>query len=526
MKFSAASVLACALLAGWQPSAVAQTERAANPASPASQAASATSSVSSQQQALPPSVEAALQRAKVPREALSAMVVELDAPAKAATTTTRLAFRADEPANPASVMKLITTYAALDLLGPAFQWETPVYFDAQPQDGALRGNVYIQGGGDPQLVLERLWLTMRRLRAMGVTVIVGDIVLDRSAFDIATRDAAKFDGEPWRPYNVAPDALLINFKAMNMRFVPDAAAGVARISYEPPMGGMQLPATVPLAAAATACGDWQGGLKAELAEPGRISFLGSFPSSCGEREWAIAPADPDGYAARAIEGMWRELGGKVTGTVRDGRVPAGLKPVFSNKSLSLAEVIRDINKYSNNVMTQQLFLTLGLQATGRGTWESGRQAMNSWWRSRWPQLTPPVWENGAGLSREERVTARALSGMLQTAWASPQMPELLSSLPIVGVDGTMRRVNTVSAKGMAHLKTGTLRDVTALAGVVNSNSGKRYVLVGMINHPLAPNARPALHALVDWVAQDTPAIPATVATNHSVTGAGKTSARR
>lgn len=502
--------LACVLSAGAALPAVAQNERTAQPAlAPAPQ-----------QQALPPSVEAALQRAKVPREALAAMVVELDSP-----KSPKLAYRPDEPMNPASVMKLVTTYAALDQLGPAFAWETPVYLDAVPQDGALRGNVYIQGQGDPQMVLERLWLAMRRLRSMGVTVIVGDIILDRTAFSLPPRDAATFDGEPWRPYNVGPDALLINFKAMTLRFVPDAAAGVARITYEPPMGGMQLPASVPLAPAATACGDWQAALKAELGEPGRIMFAGPFPASCGEREWSIAPADPDGYAARAIEGMWRDLGGKVTGSVHDGKVPAGLKPAFTTRSQTLAEVVRDINKYSNNVMTQQVFLTLGLQATGRGTWESGRQAMAQWWSSRWPQLTPPVWENGAGLSRDERVTARSLAGMLQTAWFSPHMPELLSSLPIVGVDGTLRRVNTASAKGMAHLKTGTLRDVTALAGVVDSVSGRRYALVGIINHPLAPNARPALHALVDWAAQDAPAASPQVA-NNNTGSAAKVSHRR
>ncbi len=489
--------LACSFVVGLGLPASAQTgQPAAAPAAPATLS----------KQMLPASVDAALQRAKVPREALSAMVVELDS-----AKGTKLSFRADEAVNPASVMKLVTTYAALDLLGPAFSWDTPVFMDGVLQDGALRGNVYIQGQGDPQLVVERLWLTMRRLRSMGVTVILGDIVLDRSAFDLPPRNAASFDGEPWRPYNVAPDALLINYKAVNMRFVPDVAAGVARISYEPPMGSMQLPQTVALAPAATACGDWQTALKAELGEPARIAFAGSFPQTCGEREWAVAPADPDGFAARAIEGMWRELGGKITGSVHDGKVPVGLKPVFATKSPSLAEVVRDINKYSNNVMTQQLFLTMGLQATGRGTWESGRQAMNQWWRSRWPQVPAPVWENGAGLSRDERVTAQGLAAMLQTAWASPQMPELLSSLPIVGVDGTMRRVNTSSSKGMAHLKTGTLRDVTALAGVVNSTSGKRYVLVGIINHPLAPGARPALHALVDWVVQDTPPMSSTVA---------------
>lgn len=458
-------------------------------------------------QGLPPAVEAALLRAKVPRDALSAMVVELDA-----RKVNKLSYRADVPVNPASVMKLVTTYAALDLLGPAYTWETAFFMDAPPQEGALRGNLYIQGSGDPKLVLERLWLSMRRLRSMGVTVIVGDIVLDRSAFEIPPRDAALFDGEPWRPYNVTPDALLVNFKALNMRFVPDAAAGVARISYEPPMGSMQLPATVPLAPASTPCGDWQTALKAELGEPARIGFAGSFPQACGEREWAVAPADPNGFAARAIEGMWRELGGKITGSVHDGKVPVGLKPVFTSASPSLAEVVRDINKYSNNVMTQQVFLTLGLKSSGRGTWDSGRQAMNQWWQRRWPQLPAPVWDNGAGLSRDERVTARGLAGMLETAWTSPQMPELLASLPIVGVDGTLRRVKNANTKGMAHLKTGTLRDVTSLAGIVHSASGKRYALVGIINHPQAPQARPALHALVDWVVADAPDAPERVAT--------------
>ena len=458
---------------------------------------------------LPPGVETALQRAKVPREALSVMAVEVDAP-KAAP---KLAYRADVPFNPASVMKLVTTYAALDLLGPAYQWETPVYLDVAPQDGRLRGNVYIQGGGDPQMVVERLWVLMRRLQAMGIQVILGDIVLDRSAFEIPPRNAADFDGEPWRPYNVGPDALLVNYKAVVMRFVPEAASGVARVSYEPPMAGMQLPATVPLAPSGTACGDWHTGLKAELSEPAKIVFAGQFPASCGEREWAVAPADPDGFAARAIEGMWRELGGKITGTVRDGKVPPALKPAFAIKSPALTEVIRDINKYSNNVMTQQLFLTMGMQAAGKGTWASGRQALTQWWQNRWPRSVAPVWENGAGLSREERVTAQSLTRMLETAWASPQMPELLSSLPIVGVDGTLRRVNTKSAQGLAHLKTGTLRDVTSLAGVVTSQSGKRYILVAAINHPLAPSARPALHALIDWVARDAPAINPETAVN-------------
>ena len=181
---------------------------------------------------LPPEVEAALARARLPRESLSVLVVDAQGSAR---TAPRLAHRAQVPVNPASVMKLVTTYAALEQLGPAYVWNTPVYLQGTVQDGSLRGNVYIQGQGDPKLVMERLWLLMRRLQGQGIQVIVGDIVLDRTAFDLPEQDPARFDGEPLRPYNAAPDALLLNFKSSVMTFVPDAAAGLARIQYDPPL---------------------------------------------------------------------------------------------------------------------------------------------------------------------------------------------------------------------------------------------------------------------------------------------------
>ncbi|AVP56751.1 D-alanyl-D-alanine carboxypeptidase/D-alanyl-D-alanine endopeptidase [Pulveribacter suum] len=446
-------------------------------------------------QALPAPVEAALQRAKVPREALAAVVIDVEG------AKPRLSVQGDAAANPASVMKLVTTFAALELLGPAFTWETPVYLDAPPQGGSLRGNVYIRGQGDPRLVVERLWLLMRRLRAQGISVIVGDIVLDRSAFAVPAHDAAQFDGEPWRPYNVAPDALLVNFKSLTFGFVPDEAAGVARVSHEPPLAQLELPASVPLAPAGTACGDWRAGLRADFTDAARLALAGSYPAACGERQWSIAPADPQGYAARAIEGMWRELGGRLTGQVRDGRVPAGLAPAFSTTSPALAEVVRDINKYSNNVMTQQLFLTLALQRTGQGSPQAARDVLGRWWDERVGLPGTLVADNGAGLSREARVSARALARMLQLAWASPVMPEFVASLPIMGVDGTLRR-RPGQASGAAHLKTGTLRDVTAIAGYVLGESGRRHVLVAIVNHHNAPAARPALDALVDWARRD------------------------
>ncbi|OGB45885.1 MAG: D-alanyl-D-alanine carboxypeptidase/D-alanyl-D-alanine-endopeptidase [Burkholderiales bacterium RIFCSPLOWO2_12_FULL_65_40] len=444
----------------------------------------------------PAEVDAALARARLPREALSVYVAD----AQDARAPVRLSYRAQEPVNPASVMKLVTTYAALDQLGPAYTWKTPVYIDGVVQGGSLKGDVYIQGQGDPTLVMERLWLMLRRLQGQGIQVIVGDIVLDRTAFDVPEHDPARFDGEPLRPYNAAPDALLLNFKSVSMGFAPDAAAGVARIQYDPPLAGVQRQGSVPLAAPGAECGDWRASLRAELSDPSRAGFQGVYPAACGERVWPVAFADPPGFAARAVEGMWREMGGKLTGSVRQGKVPAGLRPLFITTSPTLAEVVRDVNKFSNNVMAQHVFLTLALQKNGVATFDGAREVLRQWWQGRWGDVPMPVADNGAGLSREARISAQALGRMLQTAWTSPVMPELVASLPIVGVDGTLRR--SKSRAGTAHLKTGSLRDVMAVAGYVHGASGRRYVLVAMVNHAAAAAARPALDALIDWTARD------------------------
>ncbi|MBI2769339.1 MAG: D-alanyl-D-alanine carboxypeptidase/D-alanyl-D-alanine-endopeptidase [Burkholderiales bacterium] len=443
-------------------------------------------------QALPAEVEAALARAKLPREALSVLVVDADGKAPP-----RLSHRAGVAVNPASVAKLATTFAALELLGPAFAWSTPVYIDGPVQAGTLQGNLYIRGQGDPKLVVERLWLLMRRVQGLGIRQISGDIVLDRGAFETVPPDPAAFDGEPLRPYNATPDALLLNFKAVVMTFVPERGGQQAQVQYEPPLAGVQAQATVPVAPGD--CGDWRGALKADFGDGSRIRFAGHYPAGCGERVWPVAYADPKSYAARAVGGMWAELGGKLAGQVREGRVPPGLKHVFDQQSPALAEVIRDINKYSNNVMAQQLFLTLSLQQKGAGTLEGSREVLRSWWRDR-VGGEAPVFDNGSGLSRNDRISAQQLAQMLQAAWASPFMPELMSSLPIIGTDGTLRRRGRNA--GIAHLKTGSLRDVAGVAGFVDGASGRRYVLVAIANHPNAAAAKPAIDALVEWAARD------------------------
>lgn len=459
---------------------------------------------------LPAPVLAALQRAQVPVSDFSAVVAPLDAP------EARLRHRSGVLVNPASVMKLVTSYAALDLLGPEHTWRTRFYTDGAIDGGALRGNLYIRGGGDPKFVLERIQDAFYALHDQGAQVVLGDLVLDHSAFDLPPSDPGAFDGEALRPYNAAPDALLVNFKSVILKFLPDPAAGVARVVSEPPMAGMQIDASVPLANGP--CGDWRGALRARFDDPARIFFEGRYPARCGEGQWPVAYQDPTSYAARALEGLWRSTGGALTGRVREGLVPPDATLLFEAASLPLSEILLDVNQWSNNVMAQQVFLTLGqlapqatpLAGSGplplpRGNFERSRNALQAWWKRTFgPAVPAPVLDNGSGLSRDERITPEALALLLRHAARHPKAEAFVGSLAVAGVNGTARRYASDPRSpvyGNALLKTGSLRDVSGVAGYVNAANGTRYVVVAFVNHPNAPAARTALEALVEWTAR-------------------------
>jgi serine-type D-Ala-D-Ala carboxypeptidase/endopeptidase (penicillin-binding protein 4) len=466
------------------------------------------------QTGLPAPVLAALRRAQVPADAMSALVLPI-----AGNQPERVRFRADQPINPASVMKLVTTYAAMDLLGPEFTWSTRFLTDGVTDKGTLRGNLYIQGGGDPKLVLERIQAAFQALQDKGVVVVLGDMVLDNSAFELPPSDPGAFDGEALRPYNASPDALLVNFKSVVLKFFPDPAAGVARVVSEPPMAGLAIDATLPLARGG-GCGDWRGAIGARFDDINAIRFTGRYPQGCGDKEWPVAYQDPASYAARALEGLWRSSGGALTGKVRTGKTPTTARLLHEAKSLPLSDIIADVNQWSNNVMAQQVFLTLGQLAPARvdamtvprrpltlerqGKLERSREVIARWWKTTFGiRHSTPVMENGSGLSRVERITPDALADLLRHAARHPKGATFVQSLSVAGIKGTAARIGRSSdslAHGNAWLKTGTLRDVTGIAGYVNAGNGARYVVVGFINHPNAVAARPALDTLVEWTA--------------------------
>ena len=447
-------------------------------------------------QALPPAVEQALKRAQIPLSATAAFVQEVDG------DRPLLAHNAALAMNPASTMKLVTTYAALELLGPAYTWKTEAYASAGLQGDALAGNLILKGYGDPKLTLENFWLLLRKLRALGVREIRGDLVLDRSYFEAAEYDPAKFDAEPLRAYNVGPDALLLNFKAMRFQFVPDAQRKTVIVIAEPKPAGLAFTAAV--RATEDSCGDWRARLKADFQSNGasaKASFTGSMPASCGERYWnASLLAQPD-YVYGVFRQLWEELGGTIAGGWKDGAVPANAKLLAASESASNAELVRDINKFSNNVMARQLFLTLSaelLKLPGRS--DRSAQVVQSWLAQKGLDFPELVLENGAGLSRQERISARNMGRLLLDAWRSAVMPELVSSLPLVAYDGTMRRrLRFESIAGQAHIKTGSLADARTLAGFVLDKTGRRHAVVLFINHTNAAAGQAAQDALLQWV---------------------------
>ena len=449
---------------------------------------------------LPPPVARALKDAGIAAQNAAIVVQGVD------DAQPLLRINARRPMNPASTMKLLTTYAALELLGPAYTWKTEVLTDAteaadahsgSPATATLDGNVYLRGSGDPRLALEQFWLLLRQLRARGVAAINGDLVLDRSAFSLPAHDPAAFDNQPLRPYNAGPDALLINLNSVRLLLRGDAPQKTVSAVGETPNDHLQIDNHLQLTD--DACGDWRERLKVSVAAE-RIVLAGTFSAQCGEKALNLSPWSPDVQVDGLFRALWRELGGSLRGSVRAAPTPAGARLLCTQESPPLADVVREINKYSNNVMARQVLLSLA--ESRPATNEAATQRVHAWLAAKSLSIPELVLDNGSGLSRSERITADGLARLLLAAWQSPVMPELMSSLPLAGVDGTLsKRLGNGAVAGRAHLKTGFLENVRAIAGYVQDSRDKRWVVVVLINDAKARQGKPAIDALLEWVAE-------------------------
>ena len=457
--------------------------------------------------ALPPVVSALLAQAGVGDEAFAAIAIPL---------TTKWArpwqFRATQAMQPGSTMKIVTTVVALDRLGPNHRGRTELFAAGAIEGELLNGDLVLQGGADTEFDLPALWQMLFELRLRGVRDIGGDLLLDRSLFRPPRIDIGlpPFDESPEWGYNMIPDALMLSGNLMGLALSSNASGVQAKLT--PPLEGVEIDAGA-MTLSERECGDWDDDwLPAVVQEAPaasfRIGLRGAFPRRC-EARGNLQMLDRDVIAERQVRAVWASLGGqwrKPLGSVREAATPIDALSIAVHRSRPWGEVLRHMNKQSDNAETRLLFLQLGVKAMARDamtpTLELAQREVERWFDEQRIERIGLVLDNGSGLSRSERISPRSLALLLKAAHAGKHAPELLMSLPVAGVDGTMRRrLKSTPAEGWARLKTGTLKNVTALAGYVRDTRGDTWAVAAMVNHDQAAKARPALDALIEWVAK-------------------------
>lgn len=446
---------------------------------------------------IPDRIQRIIDGHKLPQSSFSWVVQEVGAAAPL------LAFNAGKPMNPASAVKTVTTLAALESLGPAFTWQTELFALGPIQNGVLRGDLVIKGSGDPFLVEDQLRGMLKSLQRAGIQHIAGNLVLDGSHFDPSVENGSLIDNQNGRAYNTEPNAILANFQAMTFYFYPHPNGSDVIIHTDPRLPNVKV--TNRLSLVNSACGGYQRGISFNINpdDASEVIFEGRFPSRCSRYQMVREVLDAPDYTFGLFMSLWEELGGSMDGGLRRGQVPDDLEPIVVWNSVPMSDIIKSINKYSNNLMTRHLLLTLGAEVLGPpATVDKGVQAMKNYLELKSLDSTQLQLSNGAGLSRDTRITTNLLNNILQSAWASPYMPEFVSSLPINGMDGTMRsRVRGAGMAGRMHVKTGSLDEVVAVAGYVYSQSNRVYTVAGIVNHELADRGPGAelLDELLAWV---------------------------
>ncbi len=456
------------------------------------------------QDTLPDTVKAALQKAGVPPEAFGAVALPLG-PLAGESRPWR--YRADVPMQPASTLKVLTSVVALDVLGTGVRGSTELRTAAPLNDGVLAGDLVLKGGADPDLGVPEFWALLTDLRAQGVREVRGDLVLDRSLFRPARMDIGvpPFDETPEFYYNVIPDALQLSSSVLPLEFTAGPTGVAARTV--PVLPGLTI--TSRMALNDKRCEDWDDDWKPATVSRGTggttIELHGAFPRGCTRRA-GLQLLDRNELAERLFRALWEGLGGRWTGQVREGTAAADSRLLARRESRPWGEVLRNLNKNSDNIQTRLLYLMLGVPAMAANpevtTARLAERVVRGWLANKGIHDGGLVLDNGSGLSRSERITPWQLASVLKVAQASRYAPDLAMSLPVAGVDGSMRnRLKDSPAAGWARLKVGGLRNVSSIAGYVDDELGHPWAVVAFINHDDASKARPALDALVDHIAR-------------------------
>ncbi|MDR7335438.1 D-alanyl-D-alanine carboxypeptidase/D-alanyl-D-alanine-endopeptidase [Roseateles asaccharophilus] len=449
---------------------------------------------------VPDPVQAALDKAGLPARSLGYVLQPLDGSRPAVTR------RADDAMSPGSTMKLVTATVALDKLGINHRGRTELLAAAAPVNGVIDGALILRGVADPDLDWPALWWLLRQLRESGVREIRGGLVVDRALFNPTRFDVGlpPFDDAPEFGYNVIPDALHLNGSLLDYE-LQATPTGVS-VRTLPALPGLTVDASA-MTLSTRLCKDWDEDWKRAAMQPvgdgWALKLQGAFPAGCRQRA-ALQIVDRQWLVARAVRQFWAELGGTMGAGDVEAAAPAGAVVLATHRGRPLAEVLRGVMKSSDNALTRLIYLQLGAQAAqgGEPTLAASERVVRGWFQAQGLDDRGLVLDNGSGLSRSERISPAQLAGLLRAGQRGAQAPELLATLPIAGLDGTLsRRLKDGPATGAARLKTGTLRDAVGLAGFVPDANGKPWVFVALLNDPqAAAKGRPVLDALVNWVA--------------------------
>ncbi|SFY32818.1 D-alanyl-D-alanine carboxypeptidase / D-alanyl-D-alanine-endopeptidase (penicillin-binding protein 4) [Janthinobacterium lividum] len=475
--------------------------------------------LSTAQAQLPESVSLLLRSANIPEDAMGAIVLR--------GNTVVMSHGAERSMQPASTMKLVTTAVGLEQLGPIFRGRTELRTSADVINGVLKGDLILRGGADTDFNANVLEHMLQTLRNQGIVKIKGDLILDRQLFQPARPDigAPPFDESAEFRYNVIPDALLLNTNLLDINM--NSTERQLSILMQPALENVSITSDMKLIKGS--CARWEDGwrppeYRRDASGKLQVILHGTFPQNCSKAT-SINVLDRNDYADRLFRATWKRLGGTITGTVREAPAtglpptaePVGTRMLADHVARALPEVLRDINKTSDNTLARTLFLSLGsLQSDGwlgsrpvamaapEDTATRARQVIQEWFQRHQIDTQGMLVDNGSGLSRTGRIAPAQMAGVLQAMQQSPWAPEFQSSLPIVALDGTMRkRLLNSPAAARARIKTGTLKNVVAIAGYVPDANNQLCVVVAMINSDLVGNGngRAAVDALIEWVAR-------------------------
>ena len=399
--------------------------------------------------------------------------------------------------NPASLAKIVSTFIALEVLGPQFSWQSDFYHNGTINGDTLNGDLIFKGRGDATFSINNLENSIRKIQRKGLKKINGNLILDMSYFGLDSKEKT-FDNDPMRAYNALPTPVVIQSNTMNFIFTTKDSN--LDIESNPDIEYVTIKNNIKITN--NRCIDWKSKLNYRTKKENskiKVIFSGKYSRKCGTKSINLSVLDDNKYFYNIFKDRWNANGGDFSGDL-DVTFIKGTdwKVLHSHISKPLSEVIRDTNKYSLNLLARNTMLTVLAEDSDLLVLESSvNKYVQKWLKKNNLPYKGLFFENGAGLSRNSVLTSEQLLLLMEKIYYDPLMPEMLSSFPISGVDGTLkRRMNYSSFKKSAHFKTGSMKNVNAIAGFLLDKNKEMKIFIFIMNDLAAKDSHRLQEALI------------------------------